>query len=157
MRQIVYFSTAADRQDDEIVSSILNVSRKLNRRDRITGLLVAGGHRYLQIFEGPAAKVASLIARICRDPRHVGVSVLVDRKVSERSFEGWTMAYFDDPKLGEYATFGEMVETMLAELTDQRLRKQVTCFKQRFDTAQGNSPWALAATYNAGLALDRSH
>jgi hypothetical protein len=52
--QIAYFSTAARVQDAKTVHDILIQSRVNNRRDGITGLLIAGGNRYMQIIEGPA-------------------------------------------------------------------------------------------------------
>ena len=160
MRQIVYFSTASQHQDALTVAGILAISRNHNLREKITGLLVAGGHRYLQVFEGPAVTVEELMGRIQRDHRHVGATVLVNRKISERSFSGWSMAYFEEPKLGEYETFTQLIDRMRAELPERKLRDQIDCFERRFAVAAlapAASPWTLAKSYDAGLTLDRSH
>ncbi|MCY7281392.1 MAG: BLUF domain-containing protein, partial [Sphingomonas bacterium] len=67
MRQIVYFSTASGRQDAIVTAGILAVARVHNRREGVTGLLVAGGHRYLQVIEGSSPVIDALITRIRRD------------------------------------------------------------------------------------------
>ena len=53
MHQIAYFSTAAEPQEAALIQAILATSRANNLRDDISGLLVAGGNRYLQVIEGP--------------------------------------------------------------------------------------------------------
>jgi hypothetical protein len=51
--QIGYFSTAAGPQVPTVVHDILTVARRVNRSMGVTGLLVAGSNRYLQVIEGP--------------------------------------------------------------------------------------------------------
>ena len=160
MRQIVYFSTAAGRQDAMTIAGVLAVSRNHNLREKVTGLLVAGGHRYLQIVEGPATIVDALMARIRADQRHLGLTVLVNRKIAARSFAGWSMAYFDEPRLDDYETLRQLIDRMRAEVPERKLRDQIDCFEQRFAIAAlapVPSPWTLATSYETGLALDGSH
>lgn len=160
MRQIVFFSTAAGRQNVITVADILLASRDHNLREDITGLLVAGGQRYLSVIEGPNIMVGALVERIHRDQRHVGVSVLVDRKISRRSFVSWTMTFREDPPAGEYATLRELVDQMLAEVSEPKVRDQLDCFVRRFAVELAPpvaSPWTLATTYGPRLALDRGH
>ena len=160
MRQIVYFSTASQRQDAPTIAEILAVSRDHNRREKITGLLIAGGNRYLQVTEGPAAVVDKLMRRIQHDQRHVGATVLINRKIAARSFSGWSMAYFEEPKLGEYDTFIQLIERMRAEIPEPKLRQQLDCFERLFAVKPATpvpSPWSLASSYEPRLTLDRSH
>lgn len=157
MRQLVYFSTASGCQDAMTIAEVLAVSREHNRREKITGLLVAGGHRYLEVIEGPASVVKALMARIRSDQRRVGVAVLVDRKIATRSFDGWSMAYVDEPRLGDYATLRDLVARMRVEVPEKKLRDQLDCFELRFAVAPVASPWTLAGSYEPGLALDRRH
>ena len=160
MRQIVYFSTASGRQDALTIAGVLAVARDHKLREKVTGLLVAGGHRYLQVIEGPAMMVAALMERIRRDQRHVGVTVLVNRKIAARSFDGWSMAYFEEPGLGDYETFKQLIDRMRAEVPERKLRDQIDCFERRFAVASlapVASPWTLATSYEAGLALDGGH
>ncbi len=160
MRQIVYFSTASGRQDSIVIAGILATSRDRNRVDQVTGLLVAGGHRYLQIFEGPAHIVGATFDRIKRDDRHLGVTLLIDRPVSGPSFHGWSMGYHEEPRLDEFSTFQQLVDQMRVHITDEKLRNQLDCFARTFAVAPappGLSPWVPAPRDPGSLAVDRAH
>ncbi len=135
MRQFVYFSTAAGRQDAAITGQILATSRKRNLADDITGLLVAGGHRYLQVIEGPEIAVQATTARIRRDPRHQSMTVLVDRAIKQRDFDGWSMAFREEPELGDFAIFEDLVEQMCDHIVEPALRERIKRFSQSFATA----------------------
>ena len=149
MRQLAYFSTASGHQDAIVVSAILATSREQNRRHGISGLLVAGGHRYLQVIEGPSAAIGTLIDNICRDPRHLSVNILYDQSVTQRSFEGWSMAYRQVPELREFATFRDLVDRMGETVSDLRLRGKIRRFGQAFATSgelASRSPWPSMAS-----------
>ena len=150
MRQIIYFSTAAGRQDATITTGILAVSRVCNFRDQISGLLVAGGHRYLQVIEGPSDAIGSLIERLQADERHVSMTVLVDRRVRKRAFDGWSMAFADEPRLGEFATLRDLSSIMWTMLSDSGLRDQIDCFVDTFATGGPAIVWPSSA-------FDRGH
>ncbi len=162
MRQIVYFSTAADRQSASTIAGILAESREYNLRDQLSGLLVAGGHRYLQVIEGEAGVVEATMGRICRDQRHLGVNVLVDRALPRRSFAAWSMAFCKEPRFGEFATLGGMIEQMRPHIIERKLLEQIDCFARSFVIAPADfepcsSPWTLASDYQPTLAIDRGH
>ena len=160
MRQIVYFSTASGRQDAAVLDEIVAKSRAYNLRDGVTGLLVAGGHRYLQVIEGPEAAIERLAGRLRRDDRHLAMSVLIDRQIDSRSFDGWSMAFKREPRLGEYATFDDIVAQMRRQITDAKLREQLDCFALTFSTAETrvDAPlWQLAANDQDGSAVDCGH
>ena len=99
MIQIVYISTAKVGAD--ALPQILAVSRTNNARDAITGLLYAGGGRFLQVLEGPSLKVDLAIARIAKDPRHRAVVTLSRREIAEREFGAWSMAVSDAGELAD--------------------------------------------------------
>ncbi|MDQ3077341.1 MAG: BLUF domain-containing protein [Pseudomonadota bacterium] len=148
MRQIVYFSTAAERQDAIVIAGILATSRACNRQNAVSGLLVAGGNRYLQVIEGADGAIGTLIANIRRDQRHVGVSVLVDRSVRARSFDGWSMAFREEPALDRFATFRELADQMIDQVPEARLRAQIDCFARIFAVSPvkaAGTPWSLSA------------
>src|ERR1700712_4845021 len=107
MRQIAYFSTAAKPQTSKSIHEILFASRINNRRDEITGLLVAGGNRYMQVIEGPSAAVEALYATIRMDPRHLAVATVLNQMTYKRAFDGWSMACRKEPALGDFDTFPE--------------------------------------------------
>ncbi len=93
MRQIIYISTATAVTTPEDPAAILEVSRRNNVRDGLTGLLYFDGKRFLQVIEGDDATIAGTLDRINHDPRHRAIVVLADRHVSEREFGEWSMAY----------------------------------------------------------------
>ena len=160
MRQIVYFSTASGRQDAIVVADIVARSRANNLRDGVTGLLVAGGHRYLQVVEGPDGAVDQLALRLRRDERHLAMSILIDRAIERRSFDGWSMAFTREPRLDEYATFAEAVDQMRCQITDAKLREQLDCFERTFstDAKRIDIPlWQTAANDVGGSAVNCSH
>ena len=148
MLQIAYFSTAATPQTAEAVHEILVTARLNNRRDGISGLLVAGGNRYLQVIEGPRPETRRLYGSICADRRHIGLSTLLTRPITRRSFEGWSMAYRREPALGHFDTFPEIVRFLTDQVQDSQLRWQIRDFARGFipdppeDVA---TPWRLAS------------
>jgi hypothetical protein len=160
VRQITFFSTAAGRQDASGIAGIAAVSFTNNMRDGITGLLVAGGHRFLQVIEGDDALTGAALERIRRDRRHVGVTVLVDRTIEKRAFAKWSMAFCGEPEFGDFATLGDMVEDMRRHVADRDVRRQIDCFARLFvlnPLPTPASPWTLAAGYREASALHRSH
>jgi hypothetical protein len=150
MRQLVYFSTATARQSEELIAQLLEVSRRRNDEEGLTGLLIAGGNRYLQILEGEAAIVEAAMDRIERDERHSSIHILVDRTIRKRDFANWTMAFFDEPKLGTYASFKTLADAMHATV-DDRLKDRVAAFTDAFAITpmlQPEAPWPLAGDVN---------
>ena len=159
MRQIVYFSTAAGQQDANTVAAIWALTREQYRRDGLSGLLVAGGHRYLEVIEGRVDEVELAVDRIRFEQRHVGMSVLITRRIAERSFPDWSATYFTAPPTRPYATLGDMVERMRGLVSDPALLDQLNYLERRFAVAPAAplaSPWTTAACYGA-LPLDRRH
>ncbi|HEY8593371.1 MAG TPA: BLUF domain-containing protein [Sphingomicrobium sp.] len=132
MRQIAYFSTAAEPQTNQLIHNILITSRINNRRDQITGLLVAGGNRYMQIIEGPRDAVDRLYASIRADRRHLGVSTLLNRIIPKPSFDGWSMAFRSEPRLGEFDRFPDLVHHLTNHVEDGQIRNQIRSFARLF-------------------------
>lgn len=81
--------------DSAILSSILNTARRRNVEDEITGALICRGDLFLQMLEGPAAKVEQTYQRIRNDDRHLEVTQLMQRTITSRLFPAWAMR--DDP------------------------------------------------------------
>lgn len=88
-----YSSAARHALSDEELHDILTVSRRNNRRDNITGLLLYVEGNFFQVFEGREAKVRALYERILLDPRHSQVVHLMSGRHPTRQFADWTMAF----------------------------------------------------------------
>jgi hypothetical protein len=90
--RLTYISSSVGLVSETDVSSILAVSRRNNRADRITGMLVYDGRRFLQLLEGETETVERTYARIRKDSRHRAVVSLSQKQVDSRIFGGWDMA-----------------------------------------------------------------
>lgn len=130
MEQLIYISTSRNPSQISAVEleNILAVSRANNARDGLTGLLVTGGRRFLQLLEGPAAPLSAAYERILADPRHFAMVQLSRRSIARRSFPDWQMGY--DPH-GD--GLGKVVDELLGSVTDPALRAEFRGFAERHD------------------------
>lgn len=91
MLQLIYVSTVTTVSD--ATDAILNVSRRNNERDGVTGLLYSDAKRFLQALEGPENAVEAAFTRIAADARHRAIVILSRRIVEHREFGAWAMAH----------------------------------------------------------------
>jgi hypothetical protein len=98
---IVYVSTAIADFGEADLLQLLKQAHGFNERAGITGVLMYGGGRFVQVLEGCPAAVRSLYARIAADPRHGRLEVLADGPVARRDFNGWHMS-FSPPPPGDF-------------------------------------------------------
>ena len=129
MLQIVYISTARQPLSEAELQSVLSVSRRNNEAAGISGLLIAGGRRFLQALEGPDDAVAAAFDRIKADPRHFAVVVLSKKQVETREFGDWAMGYEPGGNSGAEDLKG-VVEALIAPLGDKNLRAQFLGFAE---------------------------
>jgi hypothetical protein len=94
-----------------MVEDILRASRRNNRRDGLTGLLVVGGRRFLQALEGPPELTEAAYTRIRADERHFALVELRRTRITERAFAGWDM--------GCEQLDGDDLSALVDQLTDQ--------------------------------------
>ena len=136
MRQVIYrsISTAASGRAADDAPEILKVAHGLNGVDGITGILYVEGRNFLQVIEGEAESIASLLERLLADPRHKDVTILSDISTSEREFGDWTMLQRDP--VDDMASFK-------ADDFDERMR--VLLFTASPQTVEHFSRLALAA------------
>jgi hypothetical protein len=92
LKQIIYVSETDGIPDAEL-EALLIYSRERNTREGVTGMLLVGDGRILQVLEGPDAVVDATYARIERDRRHHHCRVLWRRALTERDFGRWSMAF----------------------------------------------------------------
>lgn len=93
LRRLVYASrfTGDLRDFDEVLRAVIAKSIQNNRLDDVTGFLVAGEGRFLQLLEGPAKAVEAVYARIAQDPRHADLALLHHDRAGRRLFRDWNM------------------------------------------------------------------
>ena len=130
MLQIVYISTARQPKTEEALEDILAVSRRNNGRHGVTGLLLAGGRRFLQALEGPSDAVLSTYGRICADGRHGAIVQLGCRNVEARQFGEWSMAFQAGGAAGIGTDLRSAVARLTGDLDDANLRAQFQGFAE---------------------------
>ncbi len=94
MKQLIYVSQPFGF-DDGMLNGILSDARRENVRASITGALICRADLYLQLIEGLAEAADATFARIAKDDRHDGVTLLSEAEVEDRLFGDWAMK--DDP------------------------------------------------------------
>jgi hypothetical protein len=93
MFQVVYLSTATQEYGQEELTRILEVSRRNNQADGVTGMLCYHGGTFFQMLEGKREKVQAVMDRVARDPRHHGITILLEQEITERHMPDWSMAF----------------------------------------------------------------
>ena len=128
MLQLVYISTARQLLTQPELQQVLEVSRRNNGAVGITGLLVAGGRRFLQALEGPTDAVIATYERITADPRHFGIVELSRREVEVREFGSWAMGFEAGGDASATGMLRSSVEALIAPVSDKSLRAQFAGF-----------------------------
>lgn len=110
---IVYISTAIADFGEADLLKLLKQAHGFNEWAGITGVLMYGGGRFVQVLEGCPAAVRSLYARIEADPRHGRLEVLADGPLARREHTGWHMSFAPPPgdfrALAGYLTPAQLV------------------------------------------------
>ena len=112
------------------LEAILATSRRNNGRDGVTGLLLAGGRRFLQALEGPSDAVLATYGRICADPRHGALVQLGCRTIEARQFGDWSMAFQHGGAAGIGTDLRSAVLRLTASLDDPNLCAQFQGFAE---------------------------
>ncbi len=127
MQRLLYISTARAPVTQPVIDDILAVSRRNNTAAGITGLLIVGGRRFLQVLEGADLAVAQTYDRITRDPRHFAAVSLSRAPITERAFGSWSMGYRSGAA-SDALDPGAAVTAMIAPIEDPVLRGYFTGF-----------------------------
>jgi transcriptional regulator with XRE-family HTH domain len=94
MQRLIYRSVMCGRAGQNpspVLADILESSLRRNPSAGLTGALLAGSGRFLQVLEGPGEAVAQLFERIMQDSRHDNVVVIEHRPIRRRQFADWSM------------------------------------------------------------------
>ena len=74
------------------VASIIDMARRYNERDDLTGAMLFVDGVFVQVLEGEPGKLEATFERICRDLRHRRSVLHEFSEATERVFAGWAMA-----------------------------------------------------------------
>ncbi|SKA96550.1 Sensors of blue-light using FAD [Paucidesulfovibrio gracilis DSM 16080] len=92
MVRLLYASRPSEDFCSRDLDDILEESRKLNKRDHITGVLCHSETSFLQWIEGPRESVNALYNRLQRHPKHTDLLLLEYAYIHRRDFADWSMA-----------------------------------------------------------------
>ena len=90
--QLIYKSNLTGR-DETLLEPIHASALRHNQRNGITGMLLYSEGAFLQVLEGVREDVLVTYHRICNDPRHEKVQLLVEEALPERHFPNWLMGF----------------------------------------------------------------
>lgn len=92
--QCIYASAAVRHFEPDELKALLARARSHNEANGLTGMLLYAEGSFFQVLEGPAEAVDGLYRRIELDPRHAAMTKLLREPIKERSFQDWTMGFF---------------------------------------------------------------
>ena len=95
IERLVYRSRVVHPAPMTALEDILPVAQAGNARWGITGALGYTGRTYVQLLEGPAESLDSLLERLRSDLRHTELRVLARGPAAGRLVTGWSMARID--------------------------------------------------------------
>ncbi|WP_192963887.1 BLUF domain-containing protein [Phycobacter azelaicus] len=75
------------------IDDILKTSRRNNKRDNLTGMLVFTSDFFLQVIEGNCDALSRRLILIGHDQRHERLQLRRFEQVDERLFSAWDMHY----------------------------------------------------------------
>jgi hypothetical protein len=93
MHRIIYISCAVTPFTSAQLEKLLELARRRNTELAITGILLYGNERFVQVLEGEEAAVRALYELIKGDPRHQYIIAYVDKPITQRTFAEWAMAF----------------------------------------------------------------
>jgi hypothetical protein len=91
LHSLIYVSTAIDKLSLASFSSLAQRASDRNALLDVTGILLYSDGNFMQCLEGPKESIDILMKTIAADPRHFGLMVLWEGKISKREFPGWGM------------------------------------------------------------------
>jgi mRNA-degrading endonuclease YafQ of YafQ-DinJ toxin-antitoxin module len=98
---LVYTSQAAVEITQEVLADILKTADARNKREGISGFLIARAGYFLQLIEGDEAKVRALYRDISLDTRHRSVILQGEAFTDSRIAPDWSMQLVEDRKVAE--------------------------------------------------------
>ncbi len=89
--RIIYCSQFNEEADHSELAKILDKATQNNPKKGLTGLLIFGDDRFLQVLEGEREQVNELYGKIVCDKRNKKNMILCFEEILEREFSDWSM------------------------------------------------------------------
>ena len=139
LMRLIYHSVAAEQCGYEEYQAILSSARFHNAEAHVTGMLVFGQGRFLQLLEGDDRTINATYNRIVTDSRHEQVRLIEAVPISRRDFSNWSMkaVILDDRPVSEIKTiilrYGSGPEFEPELLTPESARSLIQDLSQMAD------------------------
>lgn len=91
--RIIYLSTANGVPEQDELEALMQLARKNNEKDGITGLVAYHDYTFIQVLEGPEDKVKACFERICQNDLHRNFIVAHEAHAETRLFDRYAMAF----------------------------------------------------------------
>ncbi|WP_158555213.1 BLUF domain-containing protein [Fulvimarina endophytica] len=105
IHRIAYVSVPHPALTGGDIADILRAARARNASLKLSGMLLHEFGRFIQLLEGPAASLETVLDAISRDTRHTNMRVFLSQSGFERSFGRWAMwSHFSRGELTEGET-----------------------------------------------------
>jgi hypothetical protein len=134
LTHIIYTSAATAQFNASDLKKILQAARKVNAKRSVTGMLLHTAGTFFQVLEGDETTLKELFVTIASDPRHTGVTKIIQEPIAQRAFGDWTMGFTDvDPsELAAIEGLSDFFKqgNSLTNLKPGRARKLLSAFAQ---------------------------
>lgn len=120
LKRVKYVSEFAANLTSSDIEKLVSQASENNIKHQITGILVASGHLFFQVIEGPADAIDTLFENIRKDKRHKNVLLLNSEHATQRIFPDWALKRFD--MNSETLTQMEPLKAILETITENRMR-----------------------------------
>ena len=90
---LVYTSRSIRPPEEADLVALLEAARDNNARLGVTGVLVYGDERFVQVLEGEDEAVHEVFSHIATDRRHYAVQILADEPIVRRAYAHWSMGF----------------------------------------------------------------
>ncbi|BFM17453.1 BLUF domain-containing protein [Maricurvus nonylphenolicus] len=132
LTRLVYTSSVTDNFSPNDIENILEIARKNNQANNVTGMLCFNRKFFLQCLEGSRSKVNETYHSILNDNRHQRIIMLDYKEISARNFSEWSMGYMPEssltspvnikfsgtPEFNPYEMSGESAHLMMLALKE---------------------------------------
>ena len=92
MHRIVFTSRASQALTREDIEKLREHAAAANEREKMTGLFLFDGSRFLLALEGPEVPLLKLMRKIYADKRHYDIVFILSEKAQTRQFPHWAMS-----------------------------------------------------------------
>lgn len=124
---LVYISSATKAMSENDLVDLLNVARRNNILQDITGMLLYRNGEFMQALEGEKSAVEELYEHISKDSRHNELLVLARKDIVERVFSNWSMGFenLSGSALSEIEGYSDFIDVAFK---DEAFRQHETAY-----------------------------